>query len=139
MSLTKSKEDYLEAILMIEHEKEKVKSVDIAHQLNVSKPGVTKAMNSLKEEGLIQDSYYSEIILTQLGRELAEQILYKHNTIKEFLLAIGVSQEIAEIDCCKIEHVISNETFEQVKKYLNKKWLELLSNHFLFILFSNIY
>ena len=121
MNLSKSKEDYLEAILMIEKTKNKVKSVDIARFLNVSKPGVTKAMNALREDGYIEDSYYSEIVLTNSGRLQASEILYKHNTIRNFLIMLGVDKENAEIDCCKIEHVISDKTFEQIKNFINKK------------------
>lgn len=121
MSLTRSNEDYLEAILMLEKKNKKVKSVEIANLLKVSKPGVTKAMNILKENGLIEDSYYSEIILTNKGRTEAEEILHKHNTIKLFLMSLGVSEEIAEIDCCKIEHVISEETFHKINNFINNK------------------
>lgn len=119
--LTKSIEDYIEAIYMIEQEKGKIKSVDISSKLGVSKPAVNKAMNELNSLNLIEKSNYSNIVLTDEGRKLAKKIYDKHTLIYEFLLSIGVSKENANIDCCKIEHVISDETAECMKKYLNKK------------------
>lgn len=116
--LTDSNEDYLEAILIIKLKKGKVKSVDIAKHLNVSKPGVNKAMNILKENELIEKDYYGDIELTQKGEEIAKKIYKKHTTIKEFLLKLGVDEETSEIDCCKIEHVISDTTFLAIKNYL---------------------
>ena len=118
--LTDSNEDYLEAILILKLKNGKVRSVDIAKHLNVSKPGVNKAMNILKESNLIEKDYYGDVTLTPKGEEIAKRIYKKHTTIKNFLLKLGVSEETSEIDCCKIEHVISEETFSAIKKYLNK-------------------
>ena len=121
IKLTKSCEDYLETILMLEKEQGKtVKSVDIASNLNVSKPAVTKAMNELKELGLINKDLYGEISLTPLGRETAEKIYDKHITINTFLQKLGVSKEVADVDCCKLEHAISDETLQKLKEFLNK-------------------
>ena len=117
--LSKSIEDYIEAIYMIEQEKGEIKSVDIAAKLGVSKPAVNKAMNELNKLNLIEKSNYSDIVLTDEGRKLAKKIYDKHILIYEFLLSIGVSKENANIDCCKIEHVISQETTDCLKKYLN--------------------
>ena len=119
--LTDSNEDYLEAILILKIKKGKVRSVDISKMLNVSKPGVTKAMNVLKENGLIEKDYYGDVYLTPKGEEIAKKIYKKHTTIKEFLLKLGVSEETSDIDCCKIEHVISEETFNAIQKFLNSK------------------
>lgn len=116
--LTDSNEDYLEAILILKLKNGKVRSIDIANHLNVSKPGVNKAMNVLKESGLIEKDYYSDILLTKKGEEIAKRIYKKHTTIKNFLLKLGVSEETSDIDCCKIEHVISKETFNAIKNYL---------------------
>ena len=118
MHLTKSVEDYLEAILVLEKKYGKVKSVEISKMLGVSKPGVTKAMNILKEQGYIEKTDYSVIIFTDLGRQIAKEVYEKHTLIKQFLIKLGVSEENAEIDCCKIEHVISNETFERIRDFL---------------------
>ncbi len=116
--LTKANEDYLEAILMLEQKHGIVKTSEIAQLLNVSRPGVTKAMNALKTAGLIEKESYSAILLTEMGRLQANEILNRHNKIKLFLIKLGVSSEIAELDCCKIEHVISDETFEKIEKFI---------------------
>ncbi len=120
MNLTKANEDYLEAILILEKNSSVVRSIDIARMLNVSRPGVNQAMNVLKELKLIIKDDYSDIKLTDAGREIAEIVYEKHILIKSFLLSIGVSENNAEIDCCKIEHVLSDETFQCLKKYLSK-------------------
>ncbi|MDD3999726.1 MAG: metal-dependent transcriptional regulator [Bacilli bacterium] len=120
MNLTKSIEDYLEAILILEKKDKKIKSVEIAKMLGVSKPGVNKAMNLLKSHGLIDKADYGDISFTERGREIANHVYEKHLLIKEFLLKLGVSEENAELDCCKIEHIISDETFTQIKKFLKK-------------------
>ena len=118
--LTDSNEDYLEAILILKLKNGKVRSIDIANHLNVSKPGVNKAMNVLKENDLIEKDHYGDVTLTSKGEEIAKKIYKKHTTIKDFLLKLGVSEETSDIDCCKIEHVISEETFIAIKNYLNK-------------------
>jgi len=118
--LTDSNEDYLEAILILKIKNGKVRSVDIAKHLNVSKPGVNKAMNILKESGLIDKDHYGDVYLTEKGEEIANRIYKKHTTIKEFLLKLGVDEETSDIDCCKIEHVISEETFKAIQNYLKK-------------------
>lgn len=116
--LTDSNEDYLETILILKLQNGKVRSVDVAKFLNVSKPGVNKAMNVLKDNGLIEKDYYSDILLTPKGEEIAKRIYNKHTTIKEFLIKLGVNEETSEIDCCKIEHVISDATFNAIKTFL---------------------
>ncbi|HHX80642.1 MAG TPA: metal-dependent transcriptional regulator [Acholeplasmataceae bacterium] len=119
MNLTKSIEDYLEAILIVEKRDKKVKSVKIAELLGVSKPGVNKAMNVLKDNNLIDKADYGDITLTDKGREIANRIYEKHLLIKEFLIILGVSEETAEQDCCKIEHILSDETLKQINNFLN--------------------
>jgi len=118
--LTPANEDYLEAILILENRGEKVKSVEIAKFLNVSKPGVNKAMNILKANNLIEKDDYSDIYLTKKGRNLAEQIYSRHTLINRFLRLLGVSSEVAEVDCCKIEHILSEETLEKIKSFVQK-------------------
>ena len=120
MYLSKSSEDYLEAIYQIYIRGDKIKSVEIAKMLNVSKPGVNKAMKILMDLNLITKENYGEIHLTDLGIEQAKNIYFKHTTIKNFLLRIGVSPDVADDDCCKIEHVISNETLTKLIEYLKK-------------------
>lgn len=116
--LTKSNEDYLETILIVEQKYPKVLSVHIAKELNVSKAGVNRAMNVLKDNGLIDKSDYSEIVLTEKGREIANQIYEKHKTLKEFLIQLGVSEDVASHDCCLLEHVISDETYDKIKDFI---------------------
>ena len=118
--LTDSNEDYLEAIYILKLKFGKVRSIDIAKHLNVSKPGVNKAMNILKESNLIDKDPYGDVYLTSKGEDIAKKIYQKHTTIKEFLLKLGIDENIAEIDCCKIEHVISEETFKAIKNHLKK-------------------
>ena len=116
--LTDSNEDYLEAIYILKLKLGKVRSIDIAKHLNVSKPGVNKAMNVLKESELIDKDHYGDVYLTKKGEDIAKKIYEKHTTIKEFLLKLGVDEETSEIDCCKIEHVISETTFKAIQKHL---------------------
>lgn len=119
-NLSKSIEDYLEAIYIIELKKQKIHSVQIAELLGISKPAVNKAMNELILLGYIQKKPYEDITLTDSGRKIAKQIYHKHITIKKFLISIGVSEETAEHDCCLIEHVVSKETFNKIEQTLNK-------------------
>ncbi len=119
MQLSKSIEDYIEAIYILEQESKTVKSIQIATQLSVSKPAVHKAMDELQKKGLIEKTSYSGIELTAKGRKLAKEVYAKHMLIYNFLLQIGVSKETAEIDCCKIEHVISEETIACLKKQVH--------------------
>ncbi len=116
-ALTQSVEDYLEAIHILE-ENGSVKSIDVANRLGVSKPAVNKAMNELKERGLILKQSYGKIALTEEGRAIASNVFERHTLIRRFLLKIGVSEETSEIDCCKIEHVLSKETIDCLKKHL---------------------
>ena len=119
IKLTKSCEDYLETILILQEKSGgSVKSIDIATHLNVSKPAVTKATNELKDFGFINKDLYGEITLTEVGHNLAEKIYDKHKTIYSFLQKLGVSEETAEEDCCKLEHAISEETLQKLKEFL---------------------
>lgn len=117
-NLTKSIEDYLEAIYKFELNGENyIPSLKIANALNVSKAAVAKAMNRLHADGYILKELYGQITLTDKGREIGKLVYDKHKTIKEFLIKIGVSDQNAEIDCCKIEHVICSETLNKIKDY----------------------
>ncbi|SFD29683.1 metal-dependent transcriptional regulator [Clostridium uliginosum] len=114
-----SKENYLETILILENEKGVVRSIDIARKLNYSKPSVSRAVKLLKELGYIEMNNEALIRLTENGRKKAETIYEKHKILTEFFEQIaGVEPEIAEEDACKIEHIISNETYNGLKKYL---------------------
>lgn len=117
---TRSNEDYLEAILTLESTQSKIKSVKVAQLLGVSKPAVSFAMNELSLQGLIDKQSYGDICLTEKGREIAIMVKEKHNLIKCFLLHIGVSPQTAEIECCKLEHILCDETLSCIKKITNK-------------------
>ena len=118
--LTKSKEDYLESIYIQELHGERIRSVKIATDLHVSKPAVNRAMNELADDGLISKSDYSDIVLTEFGRTLAKEIYGKHELLRTFLIQLGVSKEVAEIDCCRLEHILSNETLKCISKYVKE-------------------
>ncbi len=114
MLLGESLEDYLECMMQLS-EHGKVRSIDVAKKLNVSKASVNKAMNVLKEKGYVLQEAYGDIRLTDKGKEMAEIIVHRHCTIQKFLSDIlMVSSENAEKDACKIEHIISEETFEKI-------------------------
>jgi len=119
---TKSNEDYIEAIYVheIEHQGNPMKSTDLASEMKVSKAAISKAMHELKEKGLIDKSDYGKIFLTNLGREIARKVYLKHETIHNFLIALGVSSEKASVECCLIEHIVSDETVERMAFFLSK-------------------
>ena len=115
MKLHASGEDYLEAVLVLQKQKGMVRSVDIARHMDVSKPSVCHAVATLKDGGFLtmDDGFF--LHLTNIGREVAEQIYEKHRFFTERLIAAGVDSEIAEADACRIEHVISEESFRRLK------------------------
>ena len=117
-NLSRSLEDYLEAILILEIKGGRIHSNDIAKHLKVSKPAVTKALKHLSNLGYVTKSTYSDVSFTSKGRTLAKNIYRRHTTIKKFLISIGVNEKTAETDCCKIEHVISNETLKALTKLI---------------------
>ena len=110
-----SGEDYLEAILVLQKQKGMVRSVDMARHMGVSKPSVCHAVATLKNGGFLtmDDDFF--LHLTDVGREVAEQIYEKHRFFTERLIAAGVDPKTAEADACRIEHVISDESFERLK------------------------
>ena len=115
MKLHASGEDYLEAILVLQKQKGMVRSVDMARHMGVSKPSVCHAVATLKNGGFLtmDDGFF--LHLTNIGREVAEQIYEKHRFFTERLIAAGVDPETAEADACRIEHVISDESFQCLK------------------------
>lgn len=119
MRIQESAENYLEAILVIGQRKGYVRSIDVANELSVSKPSVSVAMKSFKNEGYIVVNESGEISLTEKGRKIAEKVYERHNVIAGFLLSLGVSEENAYADSCKIEHVISDESFTKLKEFAN--------------------
>lgn len=115
MGLHESGENYLETILMLENETGFVRSVDIAERLNFSKPSVSRAMSILKADGYITVEQGGRIVLTASGRKEAERIYERHVILTKYLISIGVDEEVAAKDACRMEHVISAETFDRMK------------------------
>ena len=117
--MQESGENYLETILILQNKYGSVRSIDVAKQLSVSKPSVSRAMGILKDNGFITMETNGELSLTELGRARADTIYERHRLITKFLAEIvGVSPMTAETDACRIEHIISEETFEKIKEYL---------------------
>lgn len=116
-----SGENYLETILILSQREGAVRSVDIARELGFSKPSVSRAVGILKDSGFIQMEENGLISLTDTGKEKAESIYERHRILTEFLADIaGVSKEQAEEDACKMEHIISQDTFQGIKRYVQK-------------------
>lgn len=120
MIIGESAENYLETILMIKEKKGSVRSVDIATELGFSKPSVCVAMRNLREDGYITTDNNGLISLTESGLEVAKHVFCRHETITNWLIKIGVSPERAAVDACRIEHVISEESFECLKKFTDE-------------------
>jgi DtxR family Mn-dependent transcriptional regulator len=119
---TKAIEDYLEALLILEEKKALLETTTLAQQLKVSKPAVTQMLQALSKEGYIRKAPYGDISLTPSGREVAEKTYHRHKILCFYLESIGVSPTTAEQDCCQIEHVISEETFEAIEAlYISHK------------------
>lgn len=117
--LTKSLEDYLETILVLQREQGSARVTDIAQRLNVKKPAVTSALKVLSERGLVKYSPYKEVILTEQGEKLAESVLDRHKIITKFFTdVLDVEPKKAEEDACKVEHIISDETFQRLQCFL---------------------
>ena len=115
-SLHASGEDYLEAVLILQKQKGTVRSVDVARHLDVSKPSVCHAVSTLKEGGFLTMDEDFSLHLTDIGREVAEKIYERHCFFTEQLIAAGVDPKVAEADACRIEHIISAESFERLKE-----------------------
>ena len=115
MKFHASGEDYLEAILVLQRKKGMVRSVDVARHMDVSKPSVCHAVATLKDGGFLTVDGDFFLHLTDVGRETAEQIYEKHQFFTIQLIAAGVDPKIAEADACRIEHVISEESFQRLK------------------------
>jgi DtxR family Mn-dependent transcriptional regulator len=114
-----SGENYLETILVLSKRGSFVRSIDIARELNFSKPSVSRAVGILKEDGFITIEEDGTIKLTVIGKEKANKVYERHQLLTAFLISTaGVSPETAEEDACRIEHVISEDTFKGIKKYL---------------------
>ncbi len=121
MKIQESAENYLETILVISHRKGMVRSIDIVNELEFSKPSVSVAMKNLRENGYIEMDKDGYIMLLDKGREIAEKIYERHTTLSKYLVALGVDPIVAAEDACRIEHVISAESFEAIKNHIKEK------------------
>ena len=119
MNIHESAEDYLEMILMLTEQKGAVRSIDIASGLSVSKPSVSFAMKNLREDGYIQMDRDNYITLTDKGLEIAQRIYDRHKAITAFLVKLGVDENTARLDACKIDNDISPETYTAIILYLD--------------------
>ncbi len=118
MHLQESGEMYLETILILSQRQPVVRSVDVAEYMGFSKPSVSRAVSLLKQGEFITMDKDGFLWLTDVGREVAEKIYERHQVLTALLKQIGVSDEVAEEDACRIEHDISDETFRAIRKYL---------------------
>ena len=122
MKLTSNEsiENYVETILVLSKELPVVRAIDIANELQFSKPSVSVAMKNLKEKNYIKVDKSGFITLTDEGNDLANMVYERHTILTECLVHLGVDREIAANDACRIEHIISKETFEAIKKHMKQ-------------------
>lgn len=121
MKIQQSAENYLETIYVLTNRNGSVRSIDIANELGFSKPSVSVAMKSLRENGYIDVMGDGKILLLSKGKRIAEKLYERHTVLTNALISLGVPSEIAAEDACKVEHIISEETFEAIKAHYNKK------------------
>lgn len=115
MKIQESAENYLEAILMLHQKQGAVRSIDVVNELNFSKPSVSVAMKKLRENGYIEMDRSGYIELTDKGQAIAAKVYEKHRFLTQLLMKIGVDEKVAREDACRMEHVISSESFEKLK------------------------
>ena len=119
-AIGKSAEDYLESMIILKEKNGYIRSIDIATFLGVTKPSVSNAMKRLREEGYIEMNRSGFITVTEKGMEIADKIYTRHKKLTDFFIALGVTAEVAEDDACKIEHDLSDETFEAICVHVDK-------------------
>lgn len=120
MKIHESAENYLETILIIKERNGEVRSVDIVNELGFSKPSISVAMKNLRQNGYITMDAKGFIELTEKGLTIAETMYERHKLFSKWLIDLGVNEKIAREDACRIEHVISAETFDAIKKFIGK-------------------
>jgi Mn-dependent DtxR family transcriptional regulator len=120
MKIQESAENYLEAILMLHNKNGNVRSIDIAGELEFSKPSVSVAMKNLRENGYIEVDENGYIYLLKEGQEIAERMYERHTLLSNWLISLGVTPKVALEDACRVEHVISAESFAAIKNHVNK-------------------
>lgn len=122
MAVSEAIENYLETILVLSAKKPELHAVDICDELGYSRPTLSVVLKRMREGGLILVDENNHITLTEKGREIAEKIYERHNVISKFFMDIGVSEETALHDACKIEHDLSDETFACIKNFINESF-----------------
>ena len=120
MKILESAENYLETILILQKRNGNVRSIDIVNELDYTKPSVSIAMKHLRENGQIEMDRAGYITLLESGRAIAEKMYERHTLLSKWLISLGVPPEIAAEDACRIEHVLSTETFDAIKKHAEK-------------------
>lgn len=118
MKIRESAEDYLETILILKNRNGLVRSIDIANEMEFSKPSVSIAMKNLRENGYIEVDHKGYISLTDSGREIAEKIYERHQFLSAWFIELGVDPKTAVEDACRMEHIISSDTFAAIKKHV---------------------
>ena len=118
MNLQESGEMYLETVLVLSKKNTVVRSIDIAEHMGVTKPSVSRAVGLLRDGGYLVMDKSGYLTLTSLGEEIATKMYERHKILTDFFVKLGVSEEVASEDACKIEHHISDETFEAIKKQI---------------------
>ena len=121
MHLQESGEMYLETILILTEENPHVRSIDVCDHMGFSKPSVSRAIGLLKNGGYVNVDADGYLSLTPLGAEVAHKMYSRHKILTDFLTSLGVSEEVATYDACRIEHHISDESFEAIKSFMEKK------------------
>lgn len=121
MKIQESAENYLETILILQQKSPAVRSIDIVNELGFKKPSVSVAMKNLRENGYVLMDGDGYITLTEKGLEIAESMYERHRLLTECLAALGVNPKIASEDACRIEHVISEESFDRIKEHYSNK------------------
>ena len=124
MALHESGEMYLETIYVLSKERPTVRAIDVGEHMGFSKPSVSRALGLLKESGHVVADASGYLSLTEEGLAIAEKIFERHTLLTRIIMSLGVSEETASADACRIEHVISDETFEAFKKHLAEKGTE---------------
>lgn len=120
MILKESGEMYLETIYILSKKSNFVRSIDVCEEMGYSKPSVSRAVGLLKDGGYLTVGSEGGLNLTSLGKEIAEKTYERHTVLSKLFISLGVSENAATADACKIEHVISDETFDALKKHLNE-------------------
>lgn len=121
MEIHQSAEDYLETILILKERRGAVRSIDIANEMNFSKPSISVAMKKLRQNGYIEVDSDGYILLTDAGMEIASSVYNRHKLLTKFFVSLGVDEKVAAEDACKIEHHLSQETFDKICQHALKQ------------------